>query len=420
MIGLVNMNIGRRVKITAFTPSSISGGVVWIDATDAASITNVSGAASQINDKFGNGNHLEQATAGNRPVIMATGGQNNLPYLQFNSSRTIGKASFVLPQPFSVFWVMKQKSYSNVKYILQFGNNYGIAQYGGNGPRGATGNSLSIVATDNYVFSGTLKDKLYNTSYAPYQALFQGLDSYIGMDFINDYIGATSPGSATTSSITIGGDVDFHELIIYNRQLTSAEARQVNTYLKNKYALSVRDKLVCFGDSITAGFNAGGTTFSFPLCYATLAATELSKDLYVNYGVGGQNLTQNMNMHLPRFLSGLASGQVTINLGQNDSDSALPAWKTNYEGYIQQILSVGWNPQNIILQSPAPTSSGATNSGLNTAVSQLATQYGLKYCNQWQYIKDRVAESYSVGDSIHPDTEGHRHMADNLKISLQA
>ena len=52
---------------TVWNPSMIST-ALWLDAADASTITTVSGAVSQWNDKSGNGRNATQATAGNRPA----------------------------------------------------------------------------------------------------------------------------------------------------------------------------------------------------------------------------------------------------------------------------------------------------------------------------------------------------------------
>lgn len=57
---------------TTYDPTNIGTGLqIWWDTNDNTKITAVSGKASQINDKSGNGNNAVQATAGNRPTITA-------------------------------------------------------------------------------------------------------------------------------------------------------------------------------------------------------------------------------------------------------------------------------------------------------------------------------------------------------------
>lgn len=83
------------VAAGAWTPASLPGLILWAepDATHTytdAGTTLVSAdgqAVYQLNDKSGNGNHLIQATSGNRPTYKTGSGK---PYLQFtiaNSTR---------------------------------------------------------------------------------------------------------------------------------------------------------------------------------------------------------------------------------------------------------------------------------------------------------------------------------------------
>lgn len=55
-------------------PSDLGASLAgWWDASDASTITNVSGKCSQWNDKSSNANNMTQATAGSRPTITASG-----------------------------------------------------------------------------------------------------------------------------------------------------------------------------------------------------------------------------------------------------------------------------------------------------------------------------------------------------------
>jgi hypothetical protein len=78
---------------TAWTPASLPGLILWAepDATHTytdAGTTLVSAdgqAVYQLNDKSGNGNHLIQATSGNRPTYKTGSGK---PYLQFTAANS--------------------------------------------------------------------------------------------------------------------------------------------------------------------------------------------------------------------------------------------------------------------------------------------------------------------------------------------
>jgi hypothetical protein len=67
-----------------WNPSLITT-ALWLDAADATTVTTVSGAVSQWNDKSGNARHATQSTAGNRPSY-TTAGQNGRNVLTFDGS----------------------------------------------------------------------------------------------------------------------------------------------------------------------------------------------------------------------------------------------------------------------------------------------------------------------------------------------
>ena len=67
---------------TVWNPSMIST-ALWLDAADTSTVTTVSGAVSQWNDKSGNGRNATQGTAGSRPAYSSTG-FNSRPGVSFD------------------------------------------------------------------------------------------------------------------------------------------------------------------------------------------------------------------------------------------------------------------------------------------------------------------------------------------------
>lgn len=61
-----------RFGAGAWTPANITT-ALWLDAADASTITTVSGAVSQWNDKSGNGRNATQGTAASRPALTSAG-----------------------------------------------------------------------------------------------------------------------------------------------------------------------------------------------------------------------------------------------------------------------------------------------------------------------------------------------------------
>jgi hypothetical protein len=80
---------------TVWNPSMIST-ALWLDAADASTVTTVTGAVSQWNDKSGNARHASQATAGNRPALISN------VYTGKSAIRSDGINDFLSITPFTV------------------------------------------------------------------------------------------------------------------------------------------------------------------------------------------------------------------------------------------------------------------------------------------------------------------------------
>lgn len=77
--------IAQRVRGSSlWTPAKIAT-AVWLDASDSASLTTVSGKVSEWRDKSGNARHATQTDDSYRPTYSATA-INNAPGLNFNSN----------------------------------------------------------------------------------------------------------------------------------------------------------------------------------------------------------------------------------------------------------------------------------------------------------------------------------------------
>lgn len=57
-----------------FSPASITGLGLWLDATDASSYTESSGQITEWRDRSGNARHFAQTTANNRPTLFTSSG----------------------------------------------------------------------------------------------------------------------------------------------------------------------------------------------------------------------------------------------------------------------------------------------------------------------------------------------------------
>jgi len=90
----------------AFSPLDLSP-VLWLDASDTSTITEVGGAVSQWDDKSGNGNDVAQGTAAAQPTS-GTRTINSLNVLDFDGNDGLRtSAADIITQPNTVFMVLE-------------------------------------------------------------------------------------------------------------------------------------------------------------------------------------------------------------------------------------------------------------------------------------------------------------------------
>jgi hypothetical protein len=132
------MTLVWRPGYTWWDPSLIST-ALWLDAADASTITTVSGAVSQWNDKSGNNRHVAQSDSAKRPTVSSASinSKNTLLFdgsndflVSTGASLPVGASSrsmFVVYKPGATsgtFAICGQSgaSVSNQWFLLQFRN----------------------------------------------------------------------------------------------------------------------------------------------------------------------------------------------------------------------------------------------------------------------------------------------------------
>jgi hypothetical protein len=108
---------------TVWNPSMIQT-TLWLDAADASTITESGGAVSQWNDKSGNGRNATQATAGNRPTVLADA-LNGRQGVQFSTTgkwlQVIDEAPFDFTSTLYVFTVASISNTANGNVLINKG-----------------------------------------------------------------------------------------------------------------------------------------------------------------------------------------------------------------------------------------------------------------------------------------------------------
>lgn len=224
--------------MTPFSPSQISGLVMWQRSDQGA-------AVSQWNDLSGNGNHLVQATGAAQPVINASNSQyNGFPSVDFASGDYLQKTGLSY-DAFTIFGVCR--IVSGVGYV------YTHADTGSFAPGDAI---YSTTGTSLYLRRGaTLSEKNVSVNWGisavpkTYVHVNGGthathLGRVNGVELVTTDGNTGSPSGAAAVLFQLNGyagnnettTITYAELIVVNRAMTTVEIQQVEAYLQTRYA----------------------------------------------------------------------------------------------------------------------------------------------------------------------------------------
>lgn len=237
-----------RPRATGFTPRSISGLAAWWDASDAASITTVSGAVSQWNDKSGNGVHATQTTANNRPVntsqtlngraVMTFDGSNDI--MLFTGTARTNETQFVVVRN-----NMVAGGVSAQQIIGSGSSGFGLA---------VTIKNDGSTNSDVWAYCGgfSVGTTAARYSFPANNPLGPAVVSHIrssasgGILRTDGVQRATCTTSNSYAAASIGGAGSssplngyIAEIVIYSRALSVADVQRVERYLGTKWGLPV-------------------------------------------------------------------------------------------------------------------------------------------------------------------------------------
>lgn len=409
--------IASSIHKTSFTaPTSVSGLVAWYDVTDAASVTQIAGLVSQLNDKSGNGYHLVQATGGNQPTYTSTGGANNKAHIIFTSGKTLAKTGVTQGLPYTAYVLLRQNSIVDNGLLLNFhsGAANGLAQK--TVSSWSPGGGMGIAMESGYAGSSVFN--CYKTDYALFRFTFQsGTGIRQALNKEPDFFSLVSAGAAGMSDIIIGKDTsfDFQEMAIYSGDITGQNDFFIRDYFYKKYTLSNYDNIVFLGDSITAGT---GASVSTQTAYAPLTAFGKSKNIY-NYAVSGASIygSTGLQTKLLNANSYNTNGYVVMLYGTNDTINT--QWSIDYKYFINQILSFGYSKSKMIIATPNYQTGSASGkvATLPPIIAQIATDTGITACDMWTYTYNNGGASL-LNDGTHPNDTGHAAIATYLKTFI--
>jgi hypothetical protein len=234
----------RKVGQTPWTPAQITT-ALWLDAADAATITTVSSAVSQWNDKSGNGRNVSQSTASFRPTYPSNI-LNGLPAVRFDGTddRLQTASAFFTTRALAMYVVARNRNLTGDSTLagqeLATNNNRYIFF-----TSSSTANRLMLLLCDSSstTLSGTPTSSFYIYEY-------EQSGSIVSLRANGDT--ATTNSSQSTTNLastplvfgaqrTDGGGfgaVDIGEVVCLPSQPSDAVRQRVEGYLAHKWGLT--------------------------------------------------------------------------------------------------------------------------------------------------------------------------------------
>ena len=247
-------NLGLFLSTTgAWSPTQLASTACWLDASDIATITLVSGTnVSEWRDKSGNERHATQATSANQPTYISSG-MNSLGLVDWdgsNDAMTISGGTTTLhsalssDNTYSMAWVVKPDTISGQevllyvpegswKFLVEIKNDGGL--YWGDTPdnyRIYSGGSFFVANTASFF-------TLIKTGSGAGTAHVAGT---LNSSFTNN--GGLGDTPSLGSAFILGQypglfyNGKMAEIIISNYSWDTSERQQVEGYLAHKWGLT--------------------------------------------------------------------------------------------------------------------------------------------------------------------------------------
>jgi len=229
-----------------FTPASIAGLQLWLDASDPATLFQDSAlttlASSDTNpvggwtDKSGLVHNMLQATAGKRPLLKKAI-VNGLSVLRFDGSDDFLKATFTLNQPHSIYMV-----YSSP--IIGAAGVHDVVLDGA--VNEASFESFNAPATQLYAGSTVqVASNVANNVFAVLSILFNGNTSFLrqnGVGILAGGAGIANPGGFTLGGTRTGArntQIDVAYVLIYSTIQGAVDRATIERALGARFGIGV-------------------------------------------------------------------------------------------------------------------------------------------------------------------------------------
>jgi hypothetical protein len=219
----------KRNSTAPINPATLTNLRAWYKSDTGTTIVT---GVSQWNDQSGNLNHLVQAVGASQPVVTASA-INGLPCITFDGSNDNMTAAFTLAQPFTIFMVFRQVTWTSTRdlhdgittadsmLLQQFTTTPNLRMFGGGSLTGANTLAVNTFGLITEVWNGA-SSEIQLTDSAP----------------ITGNAGAAAPGGITLGSrqtSTAPANIGVAELVIMAATATTAERAGFRSYVASRY-----------------------------------------------------------------------------------------------------------------------------------------------------------------------------------------
>lgn len=218
-IGWNTRGWGWAAPVSSFDPDTLFPGsevgawwdlsdisTLWQDSARTTPVTADSDPLGCVDDKSGNGNHLLQATAGNRPLYKTSGGFH---WAEGNGVDQWMRATFTLAVPYDRVSAIRQIAWTlnDIIYDGATGAGGRLQQQGGSSP------NLRIISGGTGVINTELSIAANGVVTERFKASSLGSIAVNNGAYVDGTTGATLPGGVTlfaSSSATAPGNARFY------------------------------------------------------------------------------------------------------------------------------------------------------------------------------------------------------------------
>ena len=237
MIPLGVLGASHVAAAGGWSPSSLSGLALWLDAEDSTTITQSGGYVSQWNDKSGHGRHFTQSGADS--IKPLTGGSVGTGAALIMGARYLSASlTTIASQPLTIAMAVKTVTYEANVNLIDARSGRVLVE--------------AAIGARWRVYAGGLLDRTPSpsagTSYA-LVAIISGASSLIRTNGAQvgaaGFAGTSSLGSSSPNTVyvgrgndAVGGENHIGEVIVCAGALSGGDLTNLESYLMTKWGLS--------------------------------------------------------------------------------------------------------------------------------------------------------------------------------------